>query len=223
MRKTREEAESSLKAAAETIKRFYDRKRTDAREYKPGDMVYVEGTDINTVRPAKKLDDKRYGPFKVLKKIGTSSYRLALPASWKAKYPVFNEALLSPYVAPVFLSQQTPPPPPPDLVDDHEEYEVEEILDSRLYRGKLQYFVHWKNYGKEHDSWVPASDFTAADHLIDDFHKKHPSAPRPLPQNTRFIYKRLENFTTTPRLPGHLYNWENGKIESCRAVVRTQP
>lgn len=36
--------------------------REEAAEYKVGDMVYVEGVNIISVRPAKKLDDKRYGP-----------------------------------------------------------------------------------------------------------------------------------------------------------------
>ncbi|EGO22929.1 hypothetical protein SERLADRAFT_350163, partial [Serpula lacrymans var. lacrymans S7.9] len=33
--------------------------------------------------------------------------------------------------------------------DGQREYEVEQILDSRLKRGKLEYLVHWKGYGKE--------------------------------------------------------------------------
>ncbi|PFH45171.1 hypothetical protein AMATHDRAFT_162323 [Amanita thiersii Skay4041] len=37
--------------------------------------------------------------------------------------------------------------PPPDLVDGAEEYEVEEILDSRVRRGrKLEYLVKWFGY-----------------------------------------------------------------------------
>ncbi|KAJ6621924.1 hypothetical protein B0H10DRAFT_1788820 [Mycena sp. CBHHK59/15] len=123
--------------------------------------------------------------------------------------------LISPYKPPVFPSQQKPPPPPPVLVDDHEEYEVEAVLDSRLQRGKLQYLVHWKG--------LSASDFTHADGKIAEFHRKHPSAPRPKPKNVRFMYKPVENFTTTPRLPGYLYNWENGKMQSYRPVVWTQP
>ncbi len=222
MKKIREEAESSLKAAAETMKRFYDRKRTDAKVSKVGDMVYLEGTNIETVRPTKKFDDKHYGTFKVLQKIGTSAYRLQLPASWKSKHPVFNEALLSPYIPPKFPSQKKTPPPPPELVDDHLEYEVEEVLDSRLRSGKLEYFVHWKGYPKEEDSWEPVGNLTDNAGLLDEFHRKHPSAPRPLPRNVRFIYKPIENFTTTPCLPGHLYNWENGKIESFRPIVWTQ-
>ena len=40
-------------------------------------------------------------------------------------------------------------PPPLVLVNDKEQYEVEEILDSRLFRQKLQFKVKWKGYGLE--------------------------------------------------------------------------
>jgi hypothetical protein len=225
MQKIRTEAESSLKAAAETMKRFYDQNRSESVDYKVGDLVYLEGTNIETVRPAQKLSNKRYGPFKILEKIGSSSYRLKLPPSWSRKHPVFNEVLLSPFTAPKFPSQKKTAPPPPELVDDHEEYEVEEVLDSRLRDGKLEYFVHWKGYPHEDDSWEPVSHLKEnAGAIIKDFHRKHPSAPRPRPQNVRFTYKTIENFTTTPRLPGHLYNWENGKVDSklTRPIVWTQ-
>ncbi|KAG6900995.1 hypothetical protein C0995_002676 [Termitomyces sp. Mi166 len=39
------------------------------------------------------------------------------------------------------------PPPPPVLVDNKEEYEVEEILDSHLFQHKLQFKMKWKGYG----------------------------------------------------------------------------
>ncbi|KAG5351079.1 hypothetical protein C0989_008087 [Termitomyces sp. Mn162] len=47
------------------------------------------------------------------------------------------------------------PPPPPVLVNDEKEYEVEEILDSRIFQEKLQLKVKWKGYGIEDISWKP--------------------------------------------------------------------
>ena len=37
-------------------------------------------------------------------------------------------------------------PPPSIEIDDHEEYKVEKILDSRRKWGKLEYLVHWSGY-----------------------------------------------------------------------------
>jgi len=69
------------------------------------------------------------------------------------------------------------PPPPPEIVDDEEHYEVEKILDSRLYRGKLQYLVKWKGFGYEENSWASENDVFAP-RLIRDFHQTNPAAPR---------------------------------------------
>jgi hypothetical protein len=62
MKKVREEAESSMKTAAETMKHFYDKRRSDSIKYKVGDLVWLEGTNIQTTRPAKKLDHIYQGP-----------------------------------------------------------------------------------------------------------------------------------------------------------------
>jgi hypothetical protein len=41
--------------------------------------------------------------------------------------------------------------PPPTLVDGEEEYEVKEILDSRMCYNCLEYLVKWKGYKKSHN------------------------------------------------------------------------
>jgi hypothetical protein len=38
-------------------------------------------------------------------------------------------------------------------VEGEEEYEVERILDSRKWRGTLQFLVKWKGYTNEHNLW----------------------------------------------------------------------
>uniref|UniRef100_A0A8C5SB36 Chromo domain-containing protein n=1 Tax=Laticauda laticaudata TaxID=8630 RepID=A0A8C5SB36_LATLA len=37
--------------------------------------------------------------------------------------------------------------PKPLLIAGHEHYEVKKILDSRIFRGKLQYLIYWKGGG----------------------------------------------------------------------------
>src|SRR6266487_3392000 len=113
-----------------------------------GDEVWLEGTNLTTDQPSKKLAPSCYGPFPILKKVRKSAYRLQLPPTWQI-YPVFNESYLSPYTPPAFLIQKTPPPPPPEIVDGLEQYEVEEILDSWFHWNQLQYLVKWKGYPSE--------------------------------------------------------------------------
>ncbi|GLB45866.1 putative retrotransposable element tf2 155 kda protein type 1-like [Lyophyllum shimeji] len=54
------------------------------------------------------------------------------------------------------------PPPPPTLIDDEEWFDVEDILDSRFFRRKLQYKVKWKGYGYEDASWEPVENVAHA-------------------------------------------------------------
>jgi len=54
--------------------------------------------------------------------------------------------------------RQSRPPPDPVLVDGEEEYEVEVVINSRMFRGWLQYLVQWKGYSYEHNSWEDATD-----------------------------------------------------------------
>ena len=58
IRKVREEMEAALKQSNETMKKAYDRKKGESWEYQPGDKVYLEGTNVTTDRPIKKLGDK---------------------------------------------------------------------------------------------------------------------------------------------------------------------
>lgn len=58
MSKFREEASAALKLAQEQVKRFYDRSQNPSIEYKKGDRVWLEGSNIRTDRPTKKLDNK---------------------------------------------------------------------------------------------------------------------------------------------------------------------
>ena len=44
------------------------------------------------------------------------------------------------------------------IKDRVKEYEVECILDSRVFRNKLEYLVCWKGYGVEEDEWRPVKD-----------------------------------------------------------------
>lgn len=179
MTKIREEAIAAMNKASETMKRFYDCSRSDSIILEPGDKVWLEGTNIKSDRPSQKLDDKWYGPFEVLKKVGASSYELKLPRTWKKVHPVFNESLLSPYIEPAFGVQHKPRAPPTILVDDVEEYEVEEILNSRVYRRKFQYLVKWKGYSPIHNTWEPVENVQNADEAREEFHEKYPSKPKP--------------------------------------------
>ena len=88
-------------------------------------------------------------------------------------HPVFHTDLLTPYRETV-LHRENYSRPVPDLIDGEEEYEVEEVLDSRRRRRKLQYLVKWKGYPDSDNQWVNQDDMSA-DLAIQDFQKRTPN------------------------------------------------
>jgi hypothetical protein len=180
MQLVREEAAASMRVAQETMKGFYDAKRQADPDYKPGDKVYLSGKNLTTHRPAKKFEDRRYGPFKVKRKVGAISYELELPTSWKV-HPVFNTVFLRPWTPPYAQHQHAVTPPPPDVVDGVNVYEVGEILRVKYWgraRKRLRYFVRWKDYPKEEWTWEPREWLEGAEEAIEEFYKKYPERPR---------------------------------------------
>ena len=81
-------------------------------------------------RPLKKLDQKRYGPFRILKDISLGVFQLELPEGW-AIHSVFNEDLLTRCNEPQFKGQHMEPAPPPTIINKEEEYKVEEVWKYR--------------------------------------------------------------------------------------------
>ena len=71
------------------------------------------------------------------------------------------------------------PHPPPLVIDDHEEYEVERILDARMRHRKMQYLVKWKGYPDVDNLWISVDSCQNAQEELDDFYKRFPSKPRP--------------------------------------------
>ena len=97
-------------------------------EYKVSDKVWLLTKNIKTEKPSKKLDHKMIGPYKVKKLVG-SSYQLDLPTSMKI-HDVFHPSLLRKTSADPLAGQHNKPAPPV-IVDDKEEWEVNDILDTR--------------------------------------------------------------------------------------------
>ena len=86
-------------------------------------------------RPNRKLDHCRLGPYEILKVVSPYAYKLQFPAAVQY-HLVQHVSLLDPFDNDPLPGQQNAPPPPV-IVDDAEEWHVEEILDSRMYRQRL--------------------------------------------------------------------------------------
>ena len=93
---------------------------------KVGDNVWLENKNIHLNRPSKKLDNKRYGPFRISRDIGLGAFQLELPEGWMI-HNIFNENILAQCVEPKFKSQHKKPASLPIIINEEEEYEIEEV------------------------------------------------------------------------------------------------
>ena len=112
----------------------------------------------------------------MIESVGPNAARLRLPDVVRL-HPVFHVSLLE-HAAGDPLPGQRSPPPPAIIVDGEEEWEVERVLDSRLFYRKLQYLVKWM--GDDTPTWQLFGNMEHAMDAVRDFHRLNPDRPRPL-------------------------------------------
>jgi hypothetical protein len=176
-------AKDQLHRAQESQAKFADQRRRE-EEFKVGDLVLLSTANLNLdahkQRPSAKLLSRFTGPFKIIRKISKTAYELDLPPTLRV-HPVFYVSLLRRYLQDDF--EREPPPPEPIIVDDHEEGEVEEILDHRIEtRGRKRkdgssgghhyYLVKWKGYHTDDSTWEPESHLANAQEALEDFKRR---------------------------------------------------
>ena len=92
--------------------------------------MWLDNKNIHSNRPSKKLDNKRYRLFKISKDIGLEAFELELLEGWMI-HNIFNEDLLTQCVEPKFQEQCKDLAPPSIIINEEEEYEVEEVRKHR--------------------------------------------------------------------------------------------
>lgn len=83
-----------MNAAQALLQRY--KTKEPKNQYEVGQQVWLEGKNIPFNIPTRKLAPKRYGPFKITKKISTVTYQLDLPEYMRI-HNVFHIDLITPY------------------------------------------------------------------------------------------------------------------------------
>ncbi|MBW0509310.1 hypothetical protein O181_049025 [Austropuccinia psidii MF-1] len=89
----------------------------------------------------------------------------------ESMHPVFHIYLLEP-IKTSKIPNRHQGPPPPIIIEYEEEWEVSQILDSKLKRGKSWYLVEWKGFSQdpERSTWEKIENLKHCPELVKDFH-----------------------------------------------------
>jgi len=199
-----ESTHAELKQAIAEAQKCYqgpaDARRTRAPAFQTGDMVYVLAKFIRTTRPSRKLSERYLGPFPVAERVGSHSYLVNLPEHLRSIHLVFHISQLEPVPSSNIPNRSNPPPPPIEM-DGTLEFELAQILDSKLDRRRtnpLMYYVQWAGYKgmPEEYSWLEATNLTNADELIQEFHSTNPTKPGPSTHSRPWKDRPIQNVRT---------------------------
>jgi hypothetical protein len=162
----REAARDAIKHSADCQAYQFD-KGCKAPELEVGDEVLIKPHSLELVNEkgfSHKLMQRKIGPFKIIKVISLTAYKLRLPDSYKG-HNVFNLQHLTKYLRSNELGRPKLTNPR-DTLPSSEEYKVEKIVGEQRRKGKLYYQVRWKGYNAEDDTWQTARDLRNAPELV---------------------------------------------------------
>ena len=145
MNKTLKFARESLVKTREQMMKQVNKHRKEV-DYEIESKMFLNERNIITARSFKKLDDKMLDSFINLDLVD-SSYKLKLSESMRV-HDVFHSDLLR-SAADDPLPGQKNESPGSIVVNDEDEWEIDDILNFRRYRRRLQYRVKWNDYDND--------------------------------------------------------------------------
>ncbi len=139
--------------------------------YEIKSKMFLNEWNIITARSFKKLNDKMLNSFQITESVD-SFYKLKLLETMRI-HDVFHSELLR-SVVDDSLSNQKNESSRSIVINDEDEWKIDNILNFRQYQRRLQYQVKWKSYDNDLN-WYNADDdeFMNAQEMIDDFHIKY--------------------------------------------------
>jgi hypothetical protein len=127
------------------MKKYVDQHRLEPPSFEPGNLVMLNGKNIKTRHPARKLEHKMYGPYEILDIISPTAVRLRLPKTWKI-HPVFHVTLIELFVEGNRDVDLNAVLKTSDPIENAPEYDVDKVMGSTEKDGKVLYLVKWKGW-----------------------------------------------------------------------------
>ena len=132
-------------------------------------MVWLDLCNITTARLSKKLDLQRYGPCKVIQKIGSQAYCLELLAGLQV-HNVFHVSLLCKHSVREGINS-TAHHLIREAPEELRKYQVQSIVNSIKDGQKIFYHIQWQGYGEDDDTWEPIINIKHLYKKLYEFHK----------------------------------------------------
>jgi hypothetical protein len=156
------QAKDSLTAAKVQQAFQADKNRSPSEIYEVGDLVML--TTLHRHNNFKKAGENRAakffprydGPYEVIKAHPESSYYTLDMPNQPNTFPSFHVDVLKRYHSndPELFPGRELHCPPPTIVDGHEEYDIDRILDSRRRGRGWQFLVRWVGQAPSEDRWL---------------------------------------------------------------------
>lgn len=104
-------------------------------EFKIGNKVWLDIDKVQVHQASQKLGSKQLGSYKIIEKLSNRDYRLELPAALKI-HNVFHIDYLALWGGSK-VNGELPLPLAPIEIDHKEEFEVDKVVNSRLFCRQL--------------------------------------------------------------------------------------
>eukprot|EP00961_Rhodomonas_salina_P243729 3293423-Rhodomonas_salina.1 len=121
---------------------------------------------------SQKLAPRYLGPLTVLEIRCPNTVRIEVPPRLARIEPLQNVKHLKPYVTLPPAVGPTHVPVGPELVDDAEEYEVEDIIAHHGAGNQVEYLVRFTSYDAADDLWLPARNLKNTPDIVSAYHAR---------------------------------------------------
>jgi len=145
--------------------------------YEVDDWVWLFFRNVKTTRLCKNLKDKQLNLYQITVKVSIF-YHFHLSVSMKHLHSMFSSKLLRSY-SEDFLSEQHSELLRSITIKDDEHWEIDNILNFRRYRGRVQYKVKWTNLDRNNEwYYVDKEKFNDSEKVLNEFHKLYSNKSR---------------------------------------------